>query len=49
MQITKQKWQEIKDDEDIDEETKESFTTHGRFVACILEKNNMVTIPHTQF
>ncbi|XP_029660120.1 uncharacterized protein LOC115233696 [Formica exsecta] len=42
MQITKQKWQEIKDDEDIDEETKESFTTHGRFVACILEKNDMM-------
>ncbi|XP_070169277.1 uncharacterized protein [Polyergus mexicanus] len=42
MQITKQKWQQIKDDEDIDEETKESFMSHGRFVACILEKNDMM-------
>jgi hypothetical protein len=42
MQIVKQKWQEIKADEDIDEETEESFTIHGRFIACILEKKDMM-------
>lgn len=46
MHIAIQKWQEIKDDEDIDEETRKSFMLHGRFIACILEKKNMVTIPH---
>ncbi|CAL1674301.1 unnamed protein product [Lasius platythorax] len=42
MHIAKQKWQEIKADESIDEETKESFTIHGRFIACILEKKDMM-------
>lgn len=46
MDIEKQKWLEIKDDEDIDEETRESFLAHGRFIACLMEKNDLVTIPH---
>lgn len=45
MNVARQKWQEIEKDEDVDEETKESFVTHGRFVACILEKKDLVTIP----
>lgn len=46
LNIARQKMQEIKEDEDIDEETKESLLTHSRFVACMLEKKDWVTIPH---
>jgi len=41
-----QKMQEIKEGEDIDEETKESLLTHSRFIACMLEKKDWVTIPN---
>jgi len=44
LNIARQKMQEIKGGEDIDEETKESLLTHNRFVACILEKKDWVTI-----
>ncbi|XP_050451158.1 uncharacterized protein LOC126851338 [Cataglyphis hispanica] len=43
MHIAKQKWAEIiKDDEEIDEETKESFMPFGSFTACMLEKKDLM-------
>ncbi|XP_072754195.1 uncharacterized protein [Anoplolepis gracilipes] len=41
-EIDFEKWKEMKSDEEMDEETKESFTTHGRFLACLLEKLDMM-------
>lgn len=49
MNIAREKWEEIKENEDIDEEAKESFITHSRFLACLLEKKNLVTIPRRNF
>lgn len=46
MDIAQEKWKEIKMDEELDEETEESFKIHGSFIACILEQKDMVTILH---
>lgn len=37
----------MKSEEDIDEEAKEALMKHGRFLACMLEKQDMVTIALT--
>ncbi|XP_072754113.1 uncharacterized protein [Anoplolepis gracilipes] len=40
-QNEKETWQKIINDDD-DEETKESITVYGRFIACMLEKKDMM-------
>jgi len=42
IHIAKQKWEKIKNDEDIDEETKKFLTINCRFIACIFEKTDMM-------
>ncbi|XP_011268026.1 uncharacterized protein LOC105258462 [Camponotus floridanus] len=42
LNLIRQKMLEIKEDEDIDEETKEYFLTYGRYIACILEKEDLI-------